>query len=311
MARFLQDWGQGNEEHLDRILGKLVQGQSPFQFHALDRLVVYLLQCEEFIVKVVWDPDYCPQLFGTLSRPPLAAVAKDMIAMVLYLRSLNIKTPKRLDIVFRGFLRQCIVYSIPSVHTATYADNFHDGIPFIHDDGDLTFGLSHPETVGIDLYLYDMFTVVIGSTLICDSNSRIWEESYQRFLPTFQMSPKSDPDRHFRVQTDYFPGTMGLDFLLPSFPTAKSMETHSPIDDIDADYICSGPYSLALTDNITQHFTLDSHGKLLLFWEGLCPLQVDRSKGCPDLGAFYDRWPHSLSRYAHLLRIHLVFNSFV
>ena len=92
---------------LDRILAAKLQS-AVFNYvspdHDYSKAIEYpVMWAENFVLRYVWNEDYSSSVLGVNSRPPMAAVISDMLAMISFFKSSQTSHPKSVIIWLKEF----------------------------------------------------------------------------------------------------------------------------------------------------------------------------------------------------------------
>jgi hypothetical protein len=227
---------------------------SPFEYNPFTAESEPLRAVEDFCITCVWSKGYSSTTLGSSTfdyetRPPMAAVAKDMIAMMNFFLEISEKPetqsqlPRTFEDWFELFLQGTKLYSI---------DSRSDNLP----------------TEG---FLWDLFTVMICLT----RNPRErhgWKKQAKELrisdphIPVYLLpNPANNPAKFHQ-----FPGGTALG--IERSPVIRLSDTHvsasqesAMLDEFDASYIHSGPYRLELTREVGAHLTLNNENKILVY----------------------------------------------
>lgn len=104
-----RDFGDG-AIFLDRILAAKLQS-AVFSYVSSLRIdqdyskaMKYpVMWAENFVLRYVWNEDYSSSVLGVNSRPPMAAVISDMLAMISFFKSSQTSHPKSVIIWLKEF----------------------------------------------------------------------------------------------------------------------------------------------------------------------------------------------------------------
>jgi len=210
---------------------------SPFELNPFAAESEVIRACEEFCVNCVWDNKYASAIFGDNARPPMAAVATDMMNMVTFLSRMPHETPRLILECLRDFLSSNRLYSIA--------------------------GQGINADVACRGFLWDMFMIVV----CCPRNYRELE-GWDRSVRGINWQPYA-PFHEFRDTipraTDYYHFPGGEVLGLPASSHENKMAGY--LDGMNADYIHSGPYRLHLTNQLREHLTLDDNRRIRLYWD--------------------------------------------
>jgi hypothetical protein len=215
------------------------QRLSPFEYNPFKVEMEPLRDCEDFCVNCVWTKNYSSQVPGTDSRPPMAAVAMDMISLVQFLHTLDSRHSKPIACCLKQFMDN---YSLLSA-----------------------FDGSFDRDVAASGYLWDLFTLAICLDRRTKNEKEGWD--YLRF-PTESLKSKYFDFREPRVtpsQRLHFPSgeVLGLSRYLRN----ESTNPLRSLSDLDASFLYSGPFRLKLTNRLSEHLTIDNSNQILLYWD--------------------------------------------
>jgi len=237
--------GPLSDQHPIRFEPKVDFGRrlSPFEFNPFAAESEALRACEEFCINCVWDKKYASVVFGDDARPPMAAVATDMINMVEFLSRMPCEKPRLVSECLRDLLASNRLYSISRP-------------------------VMDPDAVCRG-FLWDMFMIIV----CCPRSYRElegWDRDGGRNVSWQPYAEFHDFRDTVRRPTDnyQFPGgeILGLPKSLALYSTAAS-DMAGSLDSMNADYIHSGPYRLQLTNQLREHLTLDNNGRIRLYWD--------------------------------------------
>jgi hypothetical protein len=226
-----------------------------------------LRSTQDFIILWFYSRDYGNKGLGT-SRAPIAAVIFDMIDLVTYLSKITTSgDPHPVSWFLEDFLR-----SHPKLRSLPPTQTLQDRWPAVRG------------------FLYDLFDVVSGlrvlgsSSLFVRTNGLDWVTE--------------DPD----WARCTLPGS---DLLVGLPPVDPASVSDGPIEELDAAFICSGPFKMRFTSNLRAHLQLNTvKRELFVYWED------NLSEELTHLGRKYS-WPstpgklqqfesgHVLGRLAH------------
>ena len=205
---------------------------TPFDYPSIDEIMPILL-CEEYTVFTLWSPCYSSSILGA-DRPPMEGVVRDIISLVNYLTHDGSRVQKPLLEHLKAF--RTPLFALP---------------PPLNQSIDM-------EWASLGLFA-DMFTIAIvrsrhtdyGRDNLKTGGSLVWGTG--------------------RLPSILYPG---LDALrLGKSPVPKENGTTKQLwgtlEEMKAYFINSGPYEVVLSTSPSDHLTLNSQGKLRVFWEGL------------------------------------------
>jgi len=236
------------------------QSISPFDYvaHTVDTLIYRW--CEEFVVQTVWKSDYSSKIFGA-QRPPMAAVAFDLILLVKHLSQLPRYPEQPLSRCFRTFLRRRTLHS-------------------------LSIGPGFDFDWACRGYLWDLYNILVHYKLT------------QNGLDKYGKTPPDDEAEYINVtwvEQAKFPGgdTLGIECAVDHEQVKKIFGS---LADMRASFINSGPFELALTTNLSDHLTMKNR-KILLYCDKPSRLRRDRGH-IPGAGYYGPYTKQTLGRYA-------------
>jgi hypothetical protein len=214
---------------------------SPFELNPFAAESEFIRACEEFCVNCVWNTNYASAIFGDGPRPPMAAVATDMITLVQFLGRMPREKPRTISECCREFLSSSRLYSI--AEPVMDADAACRG------------------------FLWDMFMLIVCRQrnyheLEGWDHNRNRDFGLQVYAPFHQFH---EPDRHV---TDYcFPGGQGLGLPKSQTLSFTVSDMAGSLESLNADYIHSGPYRLCFTSQVSEHLTLGDDRQIRLYWD--------------------------------------------
>lgn len=212
---------------------------TPFDYDSLNDENSLLTRLEDFVVRCVWCSGYSSTILGLDARPPMAAVAMDVIDMVNYLKTFT-ETPCSVATCLLEFLRD-------------YPRSLQHKFPVNHDSV-------------VRSYLADLFRIVIALDFDLEkalgwdhieANRRETFADYQdfRFLSASWADRKQFPSELYSYDQSIEHPTPGL-------------HTYYSLELLDAETIHNGPFQITFTDKLREHLTLTHDNKIRLFWEG-------------------------------------------
>jgi hypothetical protein len=222
-------------------IGDFGRRLSPFEFNPFAAESEALRACEEYCVNCIWDKKYAPCAFGDDARPPMAAVATDMMNMVEFLSRMPRDKPRLISECLRDFLASIHLYSISQP-------------------------VMDPDAVCRD-FLWDMFMIVV----CCPRGYHELEGWDRKGGQSVSWQPYAEfhdfRDSLRRATDNYqFPGGAILGLPLAPYSSAESEMARS-LESINAGYIHSGPYRLQLTNQLREHLTLGDNRRIRLYWD--------------------------------------------
>jgi len=268
---FKTDWNEGEEYDVAS------ESLTPFDYSVSEEMDA-LMRFEDFVVFTLWSSVYSSSLQGR-DRPPMAAVARDIVSLVSSLSLSQMPpgmgppltaTPRPILEVLKDFCSQQALFCLSS--------EVRQAITVKDINSDL----------GI---LVDMLTIGVA----------LDRSDYGR--DDLIGAPKGNsPSNVFSGVTDLaFMMWPGPDILKlgkrPVEPEAFK-DLWGTLDDVTASFIHSGPYRIQLSESRAKHLTLDSNGKLRIFWEGpeFWKLRGDRWPLVPGSHTFMKYKNHTLGK---------------
>lgn len=85
------------------LCSSALQRISPFDYDYLNKETEPLIMCEDFVRDCLWTRNYSSTVLGLKSRPPLTAVARHLIAMIVYFKKLSISGSRPLTDCLKDF----------------------------------------------------------------------------------------------------------------------------------------------------------------------------------------------------------------
>jgi hypothetical protein len=220
-----------SDDGVSPLLGEGHDSAVSSSFYDLSNLKAGILQSiQGFFRYRFYDREYCSNGLGTTSRAPIAALMFDMIDLVTYLSKITASSdPQPVSWFLEDFLR-----SHPNLRSLAPTQALEDRWPAVRG------------------FLYDLFAIVSGLHVL-DSSRFGLGNGYDRF--------REDPD----WARCTLPGTDLLVGLPPIDPVSVS---DGPIEELDAAFICSGPFKIRFTDGLNTHLQLNTvKRELLVYWE--------------------------------------------
>ena len=258
------DWDDAKESQTSFPSDQLI---SPFDYRSHDVYTALYRWCEEFVVQYVWRSDYSSQIFAA-KRPPMSAVALDIILLVRYLARLPHHPERSLADRFRKFVRK------QSLHSISIGENF-----------DFEWACRG--------YLWDLYNIVVLYGLT--------ENGLDKYSP--KLRDVQDEAQFVRVtwiEHAKFPGGDTLGIECPVDLDYRK-EIYGSLADMKASFICSGPFKLALTTRLSDHLTMKDR-KVLLYCDK--PSKTRRDRGhIPGAGYYGPLTRHILGTYGHLISL--------
>jgi len=257
------DWDDSKEAK-ERCTNPSPELTTPFDYlsHTVDTAVYRW--CEEFVVQYVWRVDYSSSLFGNNTRPPMAAVAFDMVLLVRYLASLPRYPERSLAKCFAKFL---------SRHK--------------HKLQSISIGPNFDYDWACQGYIWDLFNMIILDNLS--------ENGLDKYNPGRQTG--QDEARYINVswvKHAKFPGgdIIGVESAIDRHHL-KAL--YGSLAEMRASHIHSGPFRLALTPHLSDHLTMKDR-KILIYCDK--PSKARRDRGhIPGAGYYGPYTRHTLGRY--------------
>jgi hypothetical protein len=224
---FLTDW-----HPTDELRTPSVDSVSPFDYDTAS-LETYPLIWTEDMAAHIMARSYSPSILGKFAKAPMAAIVLDIIDLVTYLRSIPTTESKSVATWLTEFLDCHRLRSIPKTK-----------------DLDVNWAVKG--------YLADMFTIVtcfanVYSDWLRRGLNEPWNGGFFNEL---------NKTRSSWVHVKKFPGP----HLFLADPPIESI-THGSLDDLNAGFICSGPFKFKLTKNINEHLQLSNQREICLYWE--------------------------------------------
>lgn len=230
---FKTDW---TEADMDDQVGLQIFPSTPFDYPSCEEAKP-LLWCEEYIVFTLWSRRYSSSILGP-DRPPMAGVARDIITLIDYLN----------NEWMRGTLsRQPLLSHLKEFN-----------LPLFSLPPPLNKSLD-PEWASRGLFA-DFFNIAIA----------LGRRDYGRDGLEDLNSAGSMSFGSGVLEPILYPGPDALKLGRSPVPrddgTIKQL--WGTLDEMRAVFINSGPYEIVLSTSPSDHLTLNSYGKLRVFWEG-------------------------------------------
>lgn len=208
---------------------------SPFDYISHTPETSVYRWCEEFVVQYIWRPDYSSANFGNDVRPPMAAVAYDIILMVTYLASLPRYPERVLADCFKKFL---------SSHKRKLCS--------------ISIGANFDWNWACRGYLWDLFNIIIMDSLS--------ENGLDRYSPKRLTDVKDEAEfvKVTWIEHAKFPGGDAIGIGESPVDPDHSKELYGSLEDMRASFICSGPFKIALTTNLSDHLMMKNR-KLMIY----------------------------------------------
>jgi hypothetical protein len=190
-----------------------------------------LLETQAFLHYRFYQRHYCSKGLGTTSHAPIAAVAFDMIDLVTYLSKITTSSDQH---TVSWFLED-FLHSHPNLRSLTPTQGLEDRWPVVRG------------------FLYDLFLIVAGLKGCYYSETCGYD--------TQDLEPHEDPDwARFTLP--------GPDLLVGRPPIDPASVSDGPIEELDAAFICSGPFKMRFTNFLDRHLELNTvKSELLVYWE--------------------------------------------
>ena len=209
---------------------------SPFDYDEADPLIYPLLWTEEFIVDNVWNDQYSKEILGGSSRPPMYAVIVDMILLLHFLQR-DTEKPRPVSDILSEFAKS---HNLLSVGRNIDIDWAARG------------------------YLSDLFNIVTCVRYLARDDRRVKiKKVHQAEILGWDFNEKGGPRTW--PERRVFPGADSLRIPRPYFDPGKSM---GPLEDFNAAFICSGPFSFTFTTLLADHLTFNQNREIRLFFDG-------------------------------------------
>lgn len=257
------DWNETTES-VEGLKYPSQELASPFDYVSHTSETALYRWLEEFVVQNLWRRDYSSALFGNEKRPPMAAVALDMIHLVKYMATLPRYPERSLAECFTEFL-SCQRHKLHSLN--------------VEPDFDFDWACRG--------YMWDLFNIIILESLS--------ENGLDKYNPK---RAENVPDEAEFVNVTWvehakFPGgdTIGIEC-----PVDRNHlnELYGSLEEMRASYICSGPFKIALTPNLSDHLTIRER-KLLMYCDKPSKTRKDRGH-IPGAGYYGPYVRHTLGR---------------
>jgi hypothetical protein len=200
-----------------------------------------LLWTFRFATSCIYDWDYSSKVLGTKTRPPLAAVIMDMAELAKYLSSPP-TPPEPLSTIFSRFVTERRLKSV---------------------DFDNTLLGNAELKKGCISYVADLFKI-ISCCNIGFTEKSIWNK-----LDGWNFRLRAAEDGVPKWAKDItFPGPQYLVFGGRRWPLKEPEELDTPLDEMDANFICSGPYKLTFASRVEEHLTFNDKREIRLYCGG-------------------------------------------
>jgi hypothetical protein len=282
------DWIEAQEPQDDLDLEQFFTPDagliSPFDYLTTDDSWPYVW-CEELIVRHVWNSNYSWHLLGGSSRPPMSAVARDMIQLVSYLATIK---PDSTPMLFRACLKGFLVKNRPFAVARGEFD----------------------QDWACQGYLYDVYRTAIAWY----GPKEVQGLDSMRIKPKVGINPKVvQIERLYYLRSDidnfHFPGGETVELGPALVDEGKSKELYGSLEIVNASVIESGPFKMGLTGDPAMHLTLQDN-KVLIFCEDKREeVEKDGQKGLepgtnvvsftPAYGGYGLLNKHTLGEYPH------------
>jgi hypothetical protein len=218
---------------------------SPFDYDENDPSVYPLLWIEEFIVNHIWNDNYSGSVLSSDSRPPMNDVVLDMIALLEFSTVWSMehdadKPPKVYDML-RGFAATVRMRSSPP------------GI--LLDDSQLDWAARG--------FLADMFNAIICVRYLARVDPKCRKRTEPGEILGWDWMEKGGPRRW--PEKCGFPGS---DCLRIPKPFNDQDKAARQLGDLNAEFICSGPFKFTFTTFLAEHLTFNQNHEIRLFFDG-------------------------------------------
>lgn len=211
---------------------------TPFDYE-VDQENEALIRFENFVVNCVWADGYSTEVLGTLTRPPLAAVARDLIAMVSFFKKLPDSFSGSLASCFHRFVDEYTLLSVKEIHGVR---------------GWLCRG-----------YLYDIFLTMITHDLDM-KEAEGWDWRLRNRMAIIHNDPEVKHVLESIADQDYFPNGIWDYDKSPTHSWQLEPTLYGSLEIMDAAIINSGPYSFVLSDKLYKHLTLNRDRQIRIYW---------------------------------------------
>jgi hypothetical protein len=261
---------------MDSIVGQHIEGTnqgfgrrlSPFEYNPFTAESEPLRTVEDLCVNCVWSKGYSSTTLGSQesdseTRPAMAAVVTDMIAMMKFFS--NIVNKPAAEIQLPLSLEECFILFVEEVELCSVERQ--KGNPDLPTEG----------------YLWDLFTVIVCITRYSRERQG-WKPQRKQstisdpHIPTYLLpNPAENP-----AKFQYFPGgaVLGIERSpVVGGPSRiqtneiSSLQSAGSLEELDANYIHSGPYRLKITKDIGAHLTLNNEGYIMLYFNPVLSYQ--------------------------------------
>jgi hypothetical protein len=294
---FCTDWKEEDECEVEPYTEMI----SPFDYGPQLRTTDLLTKCEDFCTQFIWNSDYSSKVLGTDSRPPMAAVAKDIRTLAEYLGRLGLQSEKKVSTVLKEFIqseRICCREDQGSINDGWVVQGLlTDMFKIIIDipnelikeevekeckkEVEKEVRKKVEKEVTKELVEKEVKTKVQQQVKTREFKRNVENEVKKEVEEEAEGLDKkqSKPNPHIGSErlavatrwpeVNYFPSgkILRLNELPPLDPSTIS--PYGSLQDIDAHFILSGPFKINLTNKFGEHFTLNEKKELLVYWEGL------------------------------------------
>jgi hypothetical protein len=243
---------------------------SPFDYDLSDPSLYPLIWTEDFVQQCVWNENYSSPILGD-ERPPMYAIVLDMIDLINYFESQSSSGQQTVATLL-----------------ATYAKTTTSSRCFSNKDGQLNVDWA---SRGFLADLLNLSTCV--RFLARDSSKSKRKQMHQAEIQGWNWN--EEVYSRTWMENCTFPGSGLLRLRTPYLhPHIGNGDWYETLDDLDASFICSGPFKFAFTTVLAEHLTLSPHREIRLFFD--CGFEEFT---CPDfLGAVLKPFEkHTLGRY--------------
>lgn len=234
---------------------------TPFDYPA-DPTIDTLMRFEEYVVFTMWSESYSTSLLGS-DRPPMAAVARDLISLVLYLQGFMSQGIETRDKKKKGKKEKIPLLSAviqPPMAILEVLKCFCADRELFSISPTVRESIAQSERISRLGFLVDLLTLAIslGRTDYGRDELRV------RIIPSSNRILGGVSDLEFLM----WPGPDTLQLGKPPLERAAFKDLWGSLTDMTAAFIDSGPYSIELSERASDHLTLSSRGRLRVFWEG-------------------------------------------
>jgi hypothetical protein len=248
---------------------------SPFDYLYYNAESALYRWCEEFVIDYVWRPSYSSTIIGKNDRPPMVAVAMDMIELVEYLARVDERVePRFLAELFKDFLKSRQ-----------------------HQLRSIIFGSTFDFDWACQGYIWDLYNIIILKEVSKNGMDQYNPKSCPHYVPDFDVIPAT------LVERVRFPGGESIKIGIAPIDANKVKDLYGSLGDMKASFIKSGPFDFALTPIPGEHLMMKNR-KIHVFCEDGTP-KTGNPHLVPGVGYFGLYMRHKLGKYAKLLR-HLI-----